>query len=195
MMVNIPGMDEAWCILDYDVSLPGPGYMAKGSRVFCLTLGIKWRHMYSLVLRCKDLKTNTYERVGLMRYDVFTIGLVHFPRAWRSSQDSVGIEAKEVYRSFASDIMAFLEQSIDQADIVTLHNEWSWLVRLTSEQIATVKSHCPNLSISSPIQEKVIISLDDPSEGQWYLPPDEAEKKACGEEHKEFWLGKIVNIV
>jgi hypothetical protein len=190
-------VQEVECILDYDVSLPGLGNIAKGSKVFCLTLSTTEYCIYSLVLRCTNLKMNTYERVGLMCCKMYGVGVGLFPRAWRSSQDSVGTEAEvyRLYRSFASPETDFVAQSLNQANILTMVDRGPCLVRLTSEQIATAKSHNPKRSFPSPLRASGITPLDDPDEGRWYLPPNEAEKKVRGEEHKECYLGKIINLV
>lgn len=54
------------CVLDYDITLPGLGYVEEGSTLFCVTVSAILQTAYSLVMRCMDEETQVYERINLI---------------------------------------------------------------------------------------------------------------------------------
>ena len=53
---------------DYDIGLPGPGFIAPGEKVYCLYLGDHdgYDGSWFLTLRCVDLERRQFERIALL---------------------------------------------------------------------------------------------------------------------------------
>lgn len=53
---------------DYDIGLPGPGFIASGEKAYCLYLGDTkgYDSSWFLILRCVDLESRQFERIALL---------------------------------------------------------------------------------------------------------------------------------
>lgn len=64
--IDVSGMQQK-CSFDYNICLPGPGFVAEGSALFCLTISVAGARTFSaLILRCIDEKAQVYERIGFL---------------------------------------------------------------------------------------------------------------------------------
>lgn len=211
-----PGWGQELEIFNYNISLPGPGLVEEGFALFCLTINRFVDTCFALILRCIDDKSQVYERIGIVEGHMsglsrFGVKKSHLGRyvglfpTWRSNMHNIegltgyekemhgiGLKASEI--SKALEVAKNLDW--DPADVIEVdfdryYNGPGYLAMLTPEQAAQAKSH----PVVREIHKKSTVPLGDPNEVSWFLPPEEAEKKARGEEFKEFYLGKIVNIV
>jgi hypothetical protein len=186
--------------LDYDISLPGPGYVEEGTTLFCLTVSRIGRTIYSLILRCTDEERQIYERIGIIFCitQVMKLFLNLFPE-WRSTNENIGPDSTEMYSlDLHQDQLKgdpdFFTHSMAPGDVYHISSgRWNkaLLVNLNAEEAAKAKSH----PAVNRVEKKTRPPLNDPKEAKWFLTPQEAENKARGEDFKEFHFGKIVNIV
>jgi hypothetical protein len=198
--VYLPG-NNLMCTLDYDVSLPGPNHVEEGSTLFCLTVCAILPEIYAIILRCTDVGAQIYQRIGLIRclgsrerllVNIFPEGL--FARD-RENYEAGAKEMHSISVGFDSPKHALdtLLDSIKPHSMPQFRSDHSGtlLIKLTPEQAANAKSH----PLAQTICKRTTIPLNEPKEGKWFLSPQEAEKKARGEDFKKFYLGKIVTIV
>jgi hypothetical protein len=182
-------------IPDYNLAASGNDQVNDGEELFVLTL-IRPKHslkhsLTALVLRCVDQVLHIYQRVGFLDGTVRDSNLVLLFPKWELVPGGGGGSPRDFYwLDFITYWNERIQHDLGIVDFIEL-DSYQILAKLTPEQalMAERHSHCEN------IRKREGDFLSGDKEGEWFLNPENAEKKSRGESYRRWYLGKIVTIV